>query len=198
VVYLKPSHYIRFVFNDDKYSVVTVNARSHKHHNYFQFIYLSRIILLCVFCSLVSFSRTASVSGSVVVSSEAVLDDTTPMYSHHRSKGSQRSSKFTAHAAVQLQRRHNYSTSSRYNGGQLLEVLGHKDSVQLKSRVHETFPTVSTYRGYNWPHIEIIIFHYRVVIYLVGILIVTNSWYNNNNKRTTKTNELFSEKQTEN
>ncbi|XP_029341931.1 uncharacterized protein LOC100572557 isoform X3 [Acyrthosiphon pisum] len=63
------------------------------------------------------------------------------MYSPHRSKDSQRSSKFTAHAAVQLQRRHNNSTSSHYDGGQLLENLGHKDSVQLERLVHETFPT---------------------------------------------------------
>ncbi|XP_016658830.1 uncharacterized protein LOC100572557 isoform X2 [Acyrthosiphon pisum] len=64
------------------------------------------------------------------------------MYSPHRSKDSQRSSKFTAHAAVQLQRRHNNSTSSHYDGGQLLENLGHKDSVQLERLVHETFPTM--------------------------------------------------------
>ncbi|XP_060879748.1 transcription factor SPT20 homolog [Metopolophium dirhodum] len=62
------------------------------------------------------------------------------MCSHHRSKDSQRSSKFTAHAAVQLQRRHNNSTSRRYDEGQLLEDLGHKESVQLERLVHETFP----------------------------------------------------------
>ncbi|XP_060881192.1 ras guanine nucleotide exchange factor R-like [Metopolophium dirhodum] len=62
------------------------------------------------------------------------------MYSHHRSKDSQRSSKFTAHAAVQLQRRHNNSTSSCYDGGQQLEDLGPKESVQLERLVHETFP----------------------------------------------------------
>ncbi|KAL4149529.1 hypothetical protein QTP88_003462 [Uroleucon formosanum] len=67
------------------------------------------------------------------------------MYSHHgyRTKD-YRPSKFTAHAAVQLQRRHNDSTSNSYGGSQLLEDLGHKDSTQsaqLKRLVHETFPT---------------------------------------------------------
>ncbi|XP_008181452.1 uncharacterized protein LOC100570056 [Acyrthosiphon pisum] len=62
------------------------------------------------------------------------------MYSHHRSKDSQRSSKFTTHAAVQLQRRHNKSTYSHHVGGQLLEDLGHIESDQLKRLVHETFP----------------------------------------------------------
>ncbi|KAL5234150.1 hypothetical protein ACI65C_001560 [Semiaphis heraclei] len=64
------------------------------------------------------------------------------MYSH-RSKVS-RSTKFTTHAAVQLQRRHNNSTSNHYDStatGQLLEDLNHKDSIQLKRLVHETFPT---------------------------------------------------------
>lgn len=50
---------------------------------------------------------------------------------------------FTAHAAVQLQRLHNNSTSNhRYDGdGQLLEDVSlNKTSKQLKSLVQETFP----------------------------------------------------------
>lgn len=90
----------------------------------------------------------------------------TTMYSH-RSKVS-RSTKFTTHAAVQLQRRHNNSTSNHYDStatGQLLEDLNHKDSIQLKRLVHETFPTVSTTTtDHNHQNISV----YRVVILVMG------------------------------
>ena len=72
---------------------------------------------------------------------------------------------FTAHAAVQLQRLHNNSTSNhRYDGdGQLLEDVSlNKTSKQLKSLVQETFPLVSTATTND--NVIIIIQHYVVIL----------------------------------
>ncbi|XP_025203060.1 uncharacterized protein LOC112600108 [Melanaphis sacchari] len=69
-----------------------------------------------------------------------MLPTTKTMY-RDRNRSNFGSSRLTAHATQQLQRRHNKSTSRSYEtGGQLLNDLSHEEYKRLKCQVYDTFP----------------------------------------------------------